>query len=106
MFKRKIKHNLPTYQWHVHPKMDIKLDKSVSKSIIKYNQRQPHSTVNPKCGDQVLVKQHKNNKLTQQYNPYQYTLPKFKFSIKNFFTKCDQIRGKLKVWSHLLKKYP
>ena len=27
------------------------------------------------------------------------------FSIKNFFSKCDQIRGFLRIWSHLLKKY-
>ena len=27
-----------------------------------------------------------------------------KFSIKDFFVKCDQIRGKLRIWSHLLKK--
>ena len=29
---------------------------------------------------------------------------KMKFSIKNFFSKCDQIRKKLRIWSHLLKK--
>ena len=27
-----------------------------------------------------------------------------KFSIKNFFSKCDQIRSKLWIWPHLLKK--
>ena len=27
-----------------------------------------------------------------------------KFSIKGFFSKCDQIRRKLPIWSHLLKK--
>ena len=27
-----------------------------------------------------------------------------KFSIKDFFSKCDQIRGFLRIWSHLLKK--
>ena len=26
------------------------------------------------------------------------------FSIKDFFSKCDQIRSFLRVWSHLLKK--
>ena len=25
------------------------------------------------------------------------------FSIKDFFSKCDQIRRKLRIWSHLLK---
>ena len=27
-----------------------------------------------------------------------------KFSIKDFFSKCDQIRSKLRIWLHLLKK--
>ena len=27
-----------------------------------------------------------------------------KFSIKDFSSKCDQIRGKLRTWSHLLEK--
>ena len=27
-----------------------------------------------------------------------------RFSITDFFRKCDQIRGKLYFWSHLLKK--
>ena len=27
-----------------------------------------------------------------------------KFSIKDFFSKCDQIRRKLRIWSNLLKK--
>ena len=26
------------------------------------------------------------------------------FSIRDFFSKCDQIRWKLRIWSHLLKK--
>ena len=29
---------------------------------------------------------------------------KMKFSIKDFFSKWDQIRRKLRIWSHLLKK--
>ena len=27
-----------------------------------------------------------------------------KFPIKDFFSKCDQIYRKLRIWSHLLKK--
>ena len=27
-----------------------------------------------------------------------------KFSIKDFYSQCDQIRRKLRIWSHLLKK--
>ena len=33
-----------------------------------------------------------------------YTAHKMKFFIKYFFSKCDQIRIKLRIWSHLLKK--
>ena len=29
---------------------------------------------------------------------------KMKFSIKDFFNKCDQMRSFLRIWSHLLKK--
>ena len=32
------------------------------------------------------------------------TTRKMKFSIKDFFSKCDEIRRKLWIWSHLLKK--
>ena len=32
------------------------------------------------------------------------TAQKMKFSIKDFFSKCDQIRCKRRIWSHLLKK--
>ena len=32
------------------------------------------------------------------------TAQKMKFSIKNFFSKCDQIHRKLRIWSYLLTK--
>ena len=32
-----------------------------------------------------------------------YTAQKMKFSIKDFFSKSDQIRSFLRIWSHLLK---
>ena len=32
------------------------------------------------------------------------TAQKMKFFIKDFFSKCDQIRSFLRIWSHLLKK--
>ena len=34
----------------------------------------------------------------------QYTAQKMKFSIQDFFSKCDQIRRKVHVRSHMLKK--
>ena len=33
------------------------------------------------------------------------TAQKMKFFITDFFSKCDQIRRKLGIWSHLLKKH-
>ena len=33
-----------------------------------------------------------------------HTAQKMKFSMKDFFSKCDQIRKKLRIWSHLRKK--
>ena len=33
-----------------------------------------------------------------------YTAQKMKFSITDFFSKCDQIRSFLRIWLHLLKK--
>ena len=32
------------------------------------------------------------------------TARKMKFSIKDFFSKCDQIRISLRIWSYLQKK--
>ena len=32
------------------------------------------------------------------------TAQKMKFSIKDFFSKCDQIRSFLRIWPHLLRK--
>ena len=37
-------------------------------------------------------------------NSWTSTTQKMKFSIKDFFSKCDQIRSLLRIWSHLLKK--
>ena len=36
--------------------------------------------------------------------PNKVPAQKMKFSIKEFFCKYDQIRRKLRIWSHLLKK--
>ena len=33
-----------------------------------------------------------------------FNAQKMKFSIKDFFNKCNQIRSFLRIWSHLLKK--
>ena len=36
--------------------------------------------------------------------PLTDTAQKMKISIKGFFSKCDQIRSFLRIWSHLLNK--
>ena len=33
------------------------------------------------------------------------TTQKMKFSIKDFFSKSDQIRSSLRIWTYLLKKF-
>ena len=33
-----------------------------------------------------------------------YSAQKMKFSIKGFSSKCDQIRRRLRIWSHSLEK--
>ena len=43
--------------------------------------------------------------LLQRENVLTYTTQKMKFSIKDFSSKCDQIRRKLRISSHLLEKY-
>ena len=30
---------------------------------------------------------------------------KIKFYVKDFFSKCDQMRRKLRIWSHLLNEF-
>ena len=39
-----------------------------------------------------------------RYTSVQFITQKMKFSIKDFFSKYDQIRSFMRIWSHLLKK--
>ena len=42
---------------------------------------------------------------TYSYSSEIYTAQKMKFSIKDFSSKCDQIRSSfLRIWPHLLEK--
>ena len=46
-------------------------------------------------------------RVSGQYSHYIFpwiTAQKMKFFIKDFFSKCEQIRSLLRIWSHLLKK--
>ena len=63
-----------------------------------FEQRLPFT---PNCQEkQVLTRKDSLTKAIQ----YITTAQKIKFSIKDFFSKCDQIRRKLRIWSHLLEK--
>ena len=48
----------------------------------------------------LVIKQFKAN----NDSIYKLLYKKMKFSIKNFFSKCDQIR-RILIWSHLSKKF-
>ena len=39
-----------------------------------------------------------------QWHHIRSTAQKMKFSIKDFSSKCDQIRSLLRIWSHLLEE--
>ena len=72
-------------QWHLMS-LDI-----IDSKILK-----PHPPVKKKTPPKNICKVSIDNK--------SITAQKMKFSIKDFFSKCDQIRRKLRIWSHLLKK--
>ena len=49
--------------------------------------------------------QYKQCFITERISPREAdTAQKMKFSLKDFFSKCDLIHRKLRIWSHLLKK--
>ena len=57
------------------------------------------------CEGSIVVAVLHNNMLQKiGLNMLGHTAQKMKFSIKDFFSKCDQIRRKLRILSHLLKK--
>ena len=56
------------------------------------------------------IKYNFNQKVDFEYHPilwrsYEETLQeKMRLSIKDFFSKCDQSRSFMRIWSHLIKK--
>ena len=59
-----------------------------------------------KFSGNLFVNEGNNNKChyNQAGNRKPCTAQKMKFSIKDFFSKFDQIRSFLQIWAHLLKK--
>ena len=52
-----------------------------------------------------LERWHKMSQYSQPLSsPSNTTVIKRKFSFKDFFSKCEQIRNKLQIWSYLVKK--
>ena len=63
--------------------------------------------MNPRnSGHQILLFQIQQGAMASHLNSVinSYTAQKMKFFIEDFFSKCDQIRSFLRIWSHLLKK--
>ena len=56
------------------------------------------------CWKREIQTVYQDNEILKANNSTSYTAQKMKFSIKDFFSKCDQIRRKLSIWSHLLRK--
>ena len=53
----------------------------------------------------VILEDLSYNERESSTNKFLNTAQKIKFSIMNFFSKCDQILSFLRIWSHLLKKF-
>ena len=77
-----------------------KIKNKKAKQKAKRNQHQLTATIRVK---QASLKNEYLAKGNSKFNPPSVA-QKMKFSIKGFFSKCDQIRRKLRIWSHLLKK--
>ena len=54
--------------------------------------------------DSCLLKNLFQPQVLKMYSLSMVTEQKMKFSVEDFFGKCDQIRSFLRIWSHLLKK--
>ena len=52
----------------------------------------------------IIYSTKKNVGFESRYDLSNVIAQKMKFSIKDFLSKCDQIPGKLRIWSHFLKK--
>ena len=67
---------------------------------------------NSKLIQRINLTQRKNTRSTSTINTlkqrspchFYYTSQKMKFSIQDFFSKCNQIQRKPRIWSQLLKK--
>ena len=54
--------------------------------------------------EQIKIKQTLQKEKRRTISNEGNTAQKMKFSLKGFFSKCDQKRSFLRIWSHLLNK--
>ena len=54
------------------------------------------------CSVVMLLQRH--HQLKSKGDKFTHTAQKVRFSIKDFFSQCDQIHSFIRIWSQLLKK--
>ena len=54
---------------------------------------------------EIWTKIFKEFSYSRGFHPFWGTKQKMNFSIRDFFSKCDQVRSFLRIWSYLLKKF-
>ena len=75
------------------------------KKIFSFSISWPLGSTNTSVSDMfVFISASAKALVRNWYTKINYTAQQMKFSIKDFFSRCEQIRGKLRVSSHLLKK--
>ena len=82
----------PSFQVWINGNMSVSWE---SIDMYQYNKQVMRDTV--KCFGQMNQNYSDKELLSNM-------LQKMKFSINDFFSKCDQIHRKVRIWSHLLKK--
>ena len=77
----------------------------MNRGKVHYPNQKHHSTFKKVSEiDKEKISVTKDNRISLNGNLHHDTAQKMKFSIKDVFSKCDQIRRKLWIWSDLLKK--
>ena len=94
-----------TYDWKLIP-LHIITQKFGIHFLFRYNLYINQKKIRqfPKYYQEILSKWSSNLSVPPETSSTTATAHKMKFSIKDFFSKCDQIRSFLRIWSHLLRK--
>ena len=92
--------------WHVIHGSTPRIESHVSTSstLARHShQHATHTSTTPTSPLLARIARHSSNSDTNQ--DFSNTAQKIKFSIKDFFSKCNQMHSFLRIWSHLLKKF-